>query len=163
MAYKSKFQRTVALSSTEAEFAAACEAGKTILYLRSILEDLQVDQMEATTLYEDNRGALLMANAGQPTRRTRHIETTQFALLDWVKRDLLKLEYTATTNNCSDALTKPLARILFHKHMDRIMGRLIPKQFRIENQKVTESKIHTPLPDVHAKNDKIISSIGGVL
>ena len=161
VAYKSKFQRTVALSSTEAEFAAACEAGKIILYLRSILEELNVEQTEATILYEDNMGALLMANAGQPTRRTRHIETTQFALLDWVKRDLLHLEYSNTTNNCADALTKPLARILFHKHMDRIMGRLIPKQFRKE-QNVTETKIHTPLPDLHAKDEKIISSMGGV-
>ena len=33
IAYKSKFQATIALSSTEAEFTAAAEAGKTILYL----------------------------------------------------------------------------------------------------------------------------------
>ena len=161
VAYKSKFQKTVALSSTEAEFSAACEAGKIILYLRSILEELQVEQEAATILYEDNMGALMMANAGQPTRRTRHIETSQFALLDWVKRDLLQLEYSATTHNCSDALTKPLARILFHKHMDRIMGRIIPKNFREQN--VTETKIHTPLKeDVHAANVTNIIRMGGV-
>ena len=33
IAYKSKYQATVALSSTGAEFTAAAEAGKTVLYL----------------------------------------------------------------------------------------------------------------------------------
>ena len=54
----------VALSSTVAEFIAAYDAGKTILYVRSLLQDLGIDQSEATTLHEDNQGALLMENAG---------------------------------------------------------------------------------------------------
>ena len=61
--YKTRFQPTVALSSTEAEFIAACEAAKIIPYVRSILDDVGIQQNEATTLYEDNQGALLMANA----------------------------------------------------------------------------------------------------
>ena len=73
--YKTAFQATVALSSTEAEFIAACEAAKIILYIRSILDDINVRQESATTLYEDNQGALLMANSGQPTKRTRHMDT----------------------------------------------------------------------------------------
>ena len=31
--YKTKYQDTIALSSTEAEFAATCEAGKSILFV----------------------------------------------------------------------------------------------------------------------------------
>ena len=34
--YKTRFQDTIALSSTEAEFAAATDAGKSILYVRTI-------------------------------------------------------------------------------------------------------------------------------
>jgi len=44
IAYKSKFQRTVGLISAEAEFSAACEAGKIILYLRTILEELGMER-----------------------------------------------------------------------------------------------------------------------
>ena len=51
------------LSSTEAEFIAACEAGKYILYVRTILEEIGMPQEAASILYEDNQGALLMANA----------------------------------------------------------------------------------------------------
>jgi len=130
IAYKSRIQKTIALSSTEAEFMAACDAGKTILYLRTILEEMGVEQHEATVLYEDNQGALMMANAQQPTRRTRHLETATFAIQDWVARDLVDLHYVESSKNSSDGMTKPLARILFYKHFDVLMGRRVPTQFQ---------------------------------
>ena len=68
IAYKSKYQAMVALLSTEAEFTAAAEARKTILYLQSILQELGFPQYQPTTLFIDNQGALFMANAKQPTR-----------------------------------------------------------------------------------------------
>ncbi len=124
--YKTKFQKAVALSSTEAEWAAACEIGKMILYFRSLLEDLGQPQHTATTLYEDNRGVLFMANQQQTSNRTRHIDIKQFALIDWVEQDLMVLAEIKSPENCSDALTKALARILFYRHNDTIMGRRIP-------------------------------------
>jgi hypothetical protein len=73
--YKTKYQDTVALSSTEAEFTAAAEASKYILYVRSILDQLGIPQDAATpVLYKDNQGALLLTNAQQPTKRTRHMD-----------------------------------------------------------------------------------------
>jgi len=91
IAYKAKYQEVIALSTTEAEFVAACDAAKMILFFRSILEDLGIPKEEATMLYEDNNGALMMANAQQPTRRTRHMDIKHFSLLDWVERDLTHL------------------------------------------------------------------------
>ena len=57
-------------SSTEAEFMAACDTGKTILYIRSILWDLDIPQEAATVLYEDNNGCTAMGNTQKPTLRT---------------------------------------------------------------------------------------------
>ena len=124
--YKCKYQDVIAHSSTEAEFTAACDAGKMILYFRSILEDLGFEQEDATVLYEDNNGALLMANAQQPTRRTRHMGIKKFALLDWVARDLIILKTIKTAENAADGMTKIFARQLFSRHADTILGRRIP-------------------------------------
>jgi hypothetical protein len=66
--YKSKYQDNIAHSTTEAEFTAACDAAKQILFFRSVLDEMNIEQHHATPLYEDNAGALLMANAQQPTR-----------------------------------------------------------------------------------------------
>jgi len=114
--YKSKFQTIIAHSSTEAEFVAACNTAKMILFFRSILQDVGIEQREATILFEDNHGALMMANAQQPARRTRHIGIKYFALLDWVEQDLLILEAIQTANNAADAMTKPLTKQMFYRH-----------------------------------------------
>jgi hypothetical protein len=126
IAYKAKYQEVIALSTTEAEFIAACDAGKMILFFRSILEDLGIPQEEATVLYEDNTGALMMANAQQPTKRTRHIDIKHFALLDWVEQDLLILQAISTHDNAADAMTKTLTKQLFYRHFDIYMGIRIP-------------------------------------
>ncbi|KAL9178438.1 LOW QUALITY PROTEIN: hypothetical protein ACHAXT_003768 [Thalassiosira profunda] len=66
VAYRSRLQPTVALSSTEGEFMEASDMGKTIL---SILYDLGVPQEAATVAYEDNNACIAMA-----THRNRHRE-----------------------------------------------------------------------------------------
>jgi hypothetical protein len=131
IAYKSKFQDVIALSTTEAEFVAACEATKIILFFRSILEDLGLPQEHATVLYEDNSGALMMANAQQPTKRTRHMDIKHFSLLDWVERDLVLLHAIATHDNAADAMTKLLPKQLFYRHFDTYMGRRIPSYVQL--------------------------------
>ena len=124
--YKTKYQDTIAHSTTEAEFTAACDAAKAILYVRSILEEVNMPQDKATTLYIDNNGALLMGNAQQPTRRTRHMDIKKFSILAWIQRDLLLLHKISSSENCSDVMTKQTGRQLFYRHFDYIMGRVIP-------------------------------------
>ena len=127
--YKTKYQDTIALSSTEAEFTAACDAAKMILFFRSLLDDLGIEQRHSTVLYEDNNGALMMANAQQPTRRTRHMDIKKFALLSWVEQDLITLHRVNTSDNTADGMTKALAKQLFYRHSDTMMGSRIPTRF----------------------------------
>jgi len=127
IAYKTKFQPTVAGSSTEeAEFMAAYDAGKMILFVRSILWDLGIPQEAATLLYEDNDPCTAMANAQKPTPHTRHIDIKYFSLCDWVERDLMLLERIDTKINMSDHFTKNISKALFHRHVDFILGHIPP-------------------------------------
>ena len=128
--YKTKFQDTIAMSSTEAEFTAAAEAGKYTLYVRSILDQLGIPQNEATTLYEDNQGALLMVNQQQPTKCTQHMDIKHFAIQQWVDQDLIRLKQINTTDNYSDLLTKATGRTIFYRHMNYILGKIAPQYCR---------------------------------
>ncbi len=128
--FKSNFLKAVSLSSTEAEFSAAAHAGKLILYLRTILDEIGLPQEDATVLYEDNQGALLMANAQKPTKRTRHMDTQAFALQSWVDQDLISIKRIDTSDNYSDGMTKALSRTLFYRHNDYVMGRVLPDYTR---------------------------------
>jgi hypothetical protein len=55
---KQKFENTISLSSTEEEFVSLCEVGKMVVYFHSILDKIGIPQHHATTIYEDNKGAL---------------------------------------------------------------------------------------------------------
>ena len=124
--YKTILQRTVALSSTEAEFYALTETGKLVLYVRMVLADLGIDQLHATAVYEDNKGCLQMTQALKPTKRTRHVETKYFAILHWVQTDQLNIKKVDTSHNASDVLTKATGKLLFHRHNATIMGKRTP-------------------------------------
>ena len=73
MYYKTHYQPTVVLSSTEAEISAVTKAGKVTLYVRTILKELEIPQINTTTLYINNNSAINMVNNQQPTKHTRHI------------------------------------------------------------------------------------------
>jgi len=167
--YKSKFQSIIAHSSTEAEFVAACETAKHILFYRSLMYDVGLEQTDATVLFEDNTGALMMANAQQPTRRTRHMDIKHFALLDWVEQDMLILENIPTSDNVADAMTKTLGRILFYRHYDTYMGLRKPTHCALRRL-VTPSKATYILGTKQSlqqsceyTNRHLAPSMGGVL
>ena len=125
--YKTKYQPTVAGSSTEAEFMTESDCGRAVLYLRTILEEIGLPQEEPTPVWADNSGARQMMMAGRPTRRTRHIDIRYFAALHWVETDQLQFEEVSTHHNPSDSLTKQTGRIKFYEHSDFYMGRTPPK------------------------------------
>ena len=67
-----------------------------------------------------------MANAGLPTKRARHMDIIHFAFQQWVEQDLLILKRVVTADNESDLLTKNLSRTLFYRHIEYIMGKVVP-------------------------------------
>lgn len=108
--------------------SASDDAGKSALYLRSLLNDLVgFDQSDPTTLLIDNTGAVFMVDAQAPTRRARHVDIRYFALLQWSDTGQLKeAKAIPTAHNLSDSMTKPTGRIKFHQHADLFMGRIPP-------------------------------------
>ena len=154
--YKTRYQDCQAHSSTEAEFTAAADAGKQILYVRSLLYQIGMPQNDATILYEDNQGALLMENSQQPTRRTRHMDIKAFALQDWVKTDLLILKRINTSDNGADTMTKATDRTLFYQHSEYIMGKVIP-QFTHLVKEAHINKIYSS----HTNHIGYLLSMGG--
>jgi hypothetical protein len=137
IAYKTKFQPTVALSSTKAEFMAACDIGRMSLFIRSILWDLDILQEAATIAYKDSNGCTAVGNAQKPTARTSHIDIKFFALCDWIECNLIQLERIDTSINIANHLTKPLSCILFHRHADSLLENVPPKYSPVYQQAIT--------------------------
>jgi hypothetical protein len=74
ISWKSPRQDYVSLSTSEAEFVAASQAGKETIYLRETLTDCGFFQTQATLLYEDKLACVAMSK--NPVRRkfSRHID-----------------------------------------------------------------------------------------
>ena len=114
--YRTRLQPTIAQSSTEAKFTNMADAGKAALYLRWILEELGIIQPTPTPIIADNHGAVRMANAHQPTRRTRHVEMKHFVILQWTDDEFINFVETRSNENYSDSLSKPTGRTKFYEH-----------------------------------------------
>ena len=67
-----KATKSVCLSTAEAEFVAAAEAVKDILWLRNFLAELGFSQSAPSELYEDNQACVAMVNNHIVSGRNRH-------------------------------------------------------------------------------------------
>jgi hypothetical protein len=145
--YKTCIQAVIALSSTEAEFYTMADAGKIAIYLRSILDEIGFTQESPTTIMADNRGAMCIANAQHPSRRTRHVDIKHFVILEWTEQEYIKFQDVKSEYNISDSLSKQTGRIKFYEHTDILMGRLRPQycisDITTHNTSALESQIHS--------------------
>ena len=56
--WRSKMQKSTALSTAEAEYYSASTAGSDVLYLRKLLDQLGFTQQSLTPVYEDNTACI---------------------------------------------------------------------------------------------------------
>ena len=122
VAWKSKRQSCVTLSSAEAEFVAASQCGVECLYLRALLRGFNYNQLYPTTLWEDNEAAIAMSANPVAPDKSRHIDTRYFFLRDMDRAHVIKLRHVPGTENIADALTKSLPAVTFRKHFQLLMG-----------------------------------------
>mgnify|MGYP001164178445 CR=1 FL=1 len=104
--YSSKRQKCIALSSTEAELIAASAAGAEIVYHRGLLAEMGLPQMQPTTLYVDNAGAVELAKDAKTCHRSRHVLRRFFKVREWQHDCELVTKWIATALNVADMLTK---------------------------------------------------------
>lgn len=110
IAWQSKLQSTVAISSTEAEIVAASEAAREAIWLKKVLKDLNGDRhAPQTILFVDNESAIKLAsNPTEFHQRTKHIRIRSFFIRECVKDHSVILSHVKGTGQIADMLTKPL-------------------------------------------------------
>ncbi|KAK2578606.1 hypothetical protein KPH14_001023 [Odynerus spinipes] len=109
ISWESRKQRTVALSSTEAEYMALTEAAKEAIYLRRFLLELGFARLAVVKVFSDNHGALKLGENPVFHNRTKHIDTRHHFIRETLKNGFLKVEYKSTDDMAADILTKGLS------------------------------------------------------
>jgi hypothetical protein len=120
----SRLQPTVALSSTEAEYLAACSCVQEAVYLRMLLADIGVPQLGATRIWEDNQATIALVNSalGQWNPRTRHIDVRYHFIKERVRSREVELAYVPSGDQVADVLTKNLGTEKFRELAALILG-----------------------------------------
>jgi hypothetical protein len=117
LSWASKLQRTVALSSCEAEYMAIKEAIKENLFIKGILNELGgilgktapiLGAINHKDLYTDSNSAIELANNPTKHNRTKHIDIQYHFIREKVKSDDINLLYISTKDQLANALTKPV-------------------------------------------------------
>ena len=116
LVWRSKKQSCVALSSCEAEYLAMANAVQEGVFLRQLLLDVDViDSAPCFVLRCDNQGAIALAQKGQVSQRSKHIDVKVHFVRQHVSSGDVELKYLCTTDMVADCLTKPLGKQLFEK------------------------------------------------
>lgn len=121
--WECKKQRTVALSSTEAEYMALTEATKEAKYLQGLLQGLGLTYKNTEVLC-DSQSAIKLTQSKIFHSRSKHIDVRHHFVREAVEKGIIKLVFTPSEEMPADVLTKGLSK---YKHMNCLsnMGMMI--------------------------------------
>jgi hypothetical protein len=117
----SKLQKSVALSSTEAEYIALTATARDLIWCRALLEEMGFPMTEASVILEDNYSASKIAQSYKKHPGVKHIEIRQHFIRDRVLevKDIA-IERLSTFNMVADLLTKQLPFPAFARHREAL-------------------------------------------
>jgi hypothetical protein len=122
--WSSRQQRTVALSTAEAEYYALGDLGRDVVWFRQLMADLGQTIHGPTQLREDSRSAIKWSSDSSSWSKTRHIAVQYHKLREWIGQDLMRVEHCPTSAQLADCLTKALP---VHQHQQlkmHVLGEL---------------------------------------
>ena len=119
--WRSKSQKVVALSSSEAEFYACGEAVREVPFIAQILLFLGVRLKIPVPVRIDNVGAIFMSENKTSSNRTRHMDTRWHFVNQMQEDGLVKIIFVKSEENISDIGTKNVTGEVLEKHEGKLI------------------------------------------
>jgi hypothetical protein len=122
--WKSKSQKSVTLSSSEAEYFVLGEAAKDVKFIVMVLQSLGIKVETPIIIKVDNIGAIFMAENVSAASQTKHIDTHYHFVREFVVDGFAIIVFVKTTENKSDMFAKNVSGEAYDEHLDNyIMDR----------------------------------------
>ena len=123
ISWRSKLHNCVALSTAEAEYCAATEAGKHTKWVASLIAFLLPKiKLPPALLYEDNAACRSMVTSAQISGRNKHFELKQHFIRELYLQKVLRMLEISTDKQIADIFTKALARPTFEFFRDFLLN-----------------------------------------
>ena len=123
VSWQSKTQKSVALSTAEAEYMALSDASKECIHLKALLSSLGHTQDKPVIIYEDNQAAQKIAENPVLHDRTKHIDIRYHFVRELVEDLKISVVYIQTKEMVADLLTKAVSKATFDHLVGALFGR----------------------------------------
>lgn len=127
VAWSSKKQPIVTLSTTEAEFVAAATCASQAIWMRRIHEKLSSKESKCTMIFCDNSSTIQLSKNPVLHGRSKHIDVRFHFLRDLTRDGVVELVYCGTQNQLADGMTKPLTLDAFQKFRAQLGVHRVPE------------------------------------
>jgi len=111
IAWKSKKQTTISLSSAEAEYRSLRRLVAELSWLSRLLHELGLTTITPIPVKCDNMAAIYIAKNPVFHERTKHIEIDCHFVRHKLMEGLIQLSFVPTQQQLADLLTKPLTGV----------------------------------------------------
>jgi transposase InsO family protein len=120
VSWASRLQRTVALSTTEAEYMALAEVAREITWIRALVKDVGYKVDAPTRVNCDNQGTIALVKNPVHHKRTKHIDIRYHFTREKHEAEEISVEYCSTQDMLADILTKGLAKPKFEEIREKL-------------------------------------------
>ena len=120
LVWGSRKQKSIALSTCEAEIIALSEA-KDVVYLRKLVKGLGAEEPRPSALATDSSSARDVSYNPQHHDRMKHVQRRHFFIRDMVESFELEVPFVPTEKNLGDIFTKPMKNATQFRALRRLV------------------------------------------
>ena len=117
--WKLQQQQQITYSSREAEYVALSDCSKQVVWLWSLLEELEY-QLNPIPICGDNQDSIFMASNPVTEKCDKHVNIKWHGVWEFVHEKLVELYFVEGSNNSADMFTKNLG----HVKVDQLWSQL---------------------------------------
>jgi len=117
--WQSRAQKTVALSSTEAEYMALSDTSRQAVWIQSLLKELGI-VIPTIPICGDNQGSIFIGSNPVQERRSKHIDIRYHYVRQLIEEKKVELFFVEGAENPADLFTKNLAAPKFLKFREQL-------------------------------------------
>jgi hypothetical protein len=121
ISWRSRAQRNVTLSSSEAEYVAVSEVCAEVMFVKQIMEFLNIKLELPIKILMDNIGAMFLTENQSVSQRTRHIDVRYHFIRDYVEDGVVQVIFVRSEHNDADVFTKNLGTETFQRHVSKFI------------------------------------------
>jgi hypothetical protein len=117
--WNSRVQKSIALSSTEAEYMSLGDTCRQLVWIRSLFLELGI-KLKPIPLCGDNQGSIFLASNPVQEKRIKHIDLRHHYIREVIRSKKIELFFIEGAENPADLFTKNLGRVKFQKFREQL-------------------------------------------